>query len=176
MRLSFFQFLSLLCCALVSGCATGGVSKSPAAVPSPRWILAPDVGALADLWLGGDTACAPETATETPQSTPNARHRRCSVAGWTSVLVTWTPNEPRSRKLMAHNDHPQNCIPERFAPKVEILGTTEGQILTEVFSLLRGGPLDGEGLAVTSHWDRPGACDLTIARPSNPPLQPGSPQ
>ena len=171
MKLSAHQRHFLLFCALLSGCGTGGVSKNPVPLPIARWTPAPDVGALAQLWVGDSSGCAVETATDTPQITPNARQRRCSVVGWTSVVVAWTPDAPGSRRLKAHNEDPNTCVSERFAPKVEVLWAMAGNIVSEVISSLGGGPFDRAGLATTTHWTHPGGCDITISsRPSNQAL------
>lgn len=96
------------------------------------------------------------------------------MAGWSSVIVLWTPDSRASRSLKAHNDNPNNCLPEYFAPRVELVQGMTGNVVSQVTASLGGGPFDGACLAVTTRWIQPGGCDLTIlSQPSNPELQTG---
>ena len=103
-----------------------------------------------------------------PEPTANGKSWTCAVVGWDYVILTELPGSPAKLRLKLQNKDPHQCLPERFAEKVEKLGGMVGNIVSIRDAALESGEFEGTCATMTTDWVR-GGCEVTIAVPADDP-------
>jgi hypothetical protein len=133
----------------------------PLAANGARWVGPDDVEEIARIFHGTESCGEPPP----PNAPPTARATTCGPGGWRAATLLRDPADPAGPVLSLRSSNLQQCRAPRFADDYDVSMTTQWKTRIDTYAALRGGPLAGACVLLTTYPNGAGVCDVVVYGP-----------